>query len=546
MPDSAAPPRFTHRQILVIFSGLAVSMLLAALDQTIVATALPTIVGDLGGLKHISWVVTAYLLTTTASTPIYGKISDIYGRKRIFQIAIVIFLLGSALSGLSQNMLELIAFRALQGLGAGGLMTLAMTIIGEVVPPRDRGRYQGLIGAVFALSSVAGPLLGGFFVDNLSWRWVFYINLPLGAAALFITSVALKLPARRLEHRIDYFGAALLTAAVSSGLLAISWGGTEYPWGSTPILGLAAAAAVLTSVFLLVESRAEEPIIPLRLFRNDVFAVGVLESFIVGFGMFSAIIYLPLFLQIVRGQSAMRSGLLLIPMTFGIVVSSVSSGRWISKHGRYKVFPIAGTAVAAVGLFLCSRLTTDTSLVVFSASILIVGAGIGLVMQVLVIAIQNAVAHRDLGAATGTSVFMRSLGGSFGIAVGGAVLTNRLDANLARYVPRGVGAHLSAGQMSSPAVIRGLPPEIYHGIALAFAHSVDDVFLFSAPFLVLGCIIAFFLRELPLRTGHGPMIVEEASAFDEEMPEAEDLAPDEPQRRSATGELSPSPESFEP
>src|SRR5438270_7834934 len=344
----------THRQIQIVFLGLMAGMLLASLDQTIVATALPTIVGDLGGLRQLSWVVTAYILLSTISVPLYGKISDLYGRKRIFQTAIVIFLIGSALSGLSQNMAQLIGFRALQGAGAGGLMATAQAIIGDIVSPRERGRYQGYIGAVFAFASIVGPLLGGFFVDNLSWRWVFYVNLPLGALALAVTGAVLKLPHRRTEHRIDYLGAALLTAAASSSLLGITWGGSQYAWSSSVIVGLLAAAAVLFTVFVWVESRTDEPIVPLRLFENDVFRIGAATTFILGFAMFGAIVYLPLFLQVVRGQTATNSGLVLVPMMLAVVLASIGGGRWISRTGRYRAFPAVGCALLTVGLFLLS------------------------------------------------------------------------------------------------------------------------------------------------------------------------------------------------
>jgi EmrB/QacA subfamily drug resistance transporter len=344
-----------HRRVLLIFSGLMMGMLLAALDQTIVSTALPTIVGDLGGLNHLSWVVTAYLLASTISTPLYGKASDLYGRKIVFQLAIVVFLIGSALCALAQNMNELIAFRAVQGLGAGGLMTLAMTIVADVVPPRERGRYQGLLGGVWAFASIAGPLTGGFIVDNLSWRWVFTINLPIGGAALVVTSIVLQLPKRRVEHRIDWLGAGLLTGAISTLLLAVTWGGHQYAWGSGQILALTATGTVLLIAFLVVERRAAEPIIPLELFRQRTFTVPAVISAIVGFAMFAGIIYLPLFMQIATGATATSSGLTMVPLMLGAIGTSISTGRIISHTGRYKLFPVVGTLVAAVGMFLLSR-----------------------------------------------------------------------------------------------------------------------------------------------------------------------------------------------
>ena len=496
---------YTHRQIMVIMGGLMIGMLLAALDQTIVSTALPTIVGDLGGLNHISWVVTSYLLASTVTTPLYGKISDLYGRKLIFQFAIVVFLIGSALAGLSQNMTELIGFRFVQGLGAGGLMSLAMTIIGDVVPPRQRGRYQGYLGAVFALASVIGPLAGGFFVDNLSWRWVFYVNLPVGAVALVVTSIVLDLPHRRVAHAIDWAGALLLVATVTSLLLAVTWGGTQYAWTSPVIIGLALAGLALLPVFVAQELRHPEPVLPPRLFRNGVFAVATATMFVVGFALFGGIVYLPLFLQVVNGRSATNAGLLLLPLILGIVSMSVASGRAITRTGRYKVFPVVGMLVMATGMYLLSTMGSGTTAVTSAAFMFVLGLGLGMVMQVLVLAVQNAVERRDLGSATGVATFLRSMGGSFGVAVYGAVLSNRLRANLADLLPHGLPRGVSASDLrGSPAHILALPDGVRGPVIEAFARSIDSVFLFAVPFALLGFVLALRIREVPLATGAEP------------------------------------------
>jgi EmrB/QacA subfamily drug resistance transporter len=505
---------YSHRQVMVILSGLMLGMLLAALDQTIVATALPTIVGDLGGLNHLSWVVTAYLVASTVTTPLYGKISDLYGRKHVFQFAIVVFLIGSVLAGLSQNMTELIAFRGLQGIGAGGLMVLAMTIIGDIVPPRQRGRYQGYMGAVFALASVIGPLMGGFFVDNLSWRWVFYVNLPIGAVALVVTSVVLDLPYRRVSHQIDYLGTALLVGAVGSILLAVTWGGTQYAWGSGIILSLAVAGAVLLAAFVAVERRVAEPVLPLYLFKNRVFSVATATMFIVGLAMFGGIIYLPLFLQVVGGRSATNAGLLLLPLILGIVFTSIVSGRVISRTGRYKAFPVAGMLVMAAGMYLLSTMGPTTTEVGTSAYMLVLGLGLGMVMQVLILAVQNSVDRPDLGVATGAATFLRSMGGSFGVALFGAVLSNRLATNLAELLPGGsLPSGVSPSTLKgSPAVILSLPDAVRSAVVEAFARSIDTVFLAAVPIALLGFVLTLFLHEAPLRSADDELAMLAAEA----------------------------------
>lgn len=498
LPDPR--PQMSHRQILLVFSGLMLGMLLAALDQTIVATALPTIVGELGGLEHLSWVVTAYLLASTASAPLYGKVSDLYGRKIVFQFAISVFLLGSVLSGLAGTMGQLIAFRAIQGIGAGGLMVMALTIIGDILSPRERGKYQGYIGSVFAVASVAGPLLGGFFVDNLDWRWVFYINIPIGLAALVVTGVVLKLPVTRTNRSVDYLGAVLLVAAVTTGLLVTVWGGSEYAWDSPTIIGLGVSSLVLAGLFLLQESRAEDPVLPLRLFRNRVFTITSAAGFIIGLAMFGGIVFLPLFLQVVTGVSATDSGLLLVPLMGGLLTTSILSGRRITSTGHYKRYPVIGTAVTAVALVLLSTMGPDTSITAAVAYMIILGIGIGLVMQVLVIAVQNAVDRADLGVATSSSLFFRSLGGSFGTALFGAILTSRLAANLAAALPAGVTDLPVESLTGSPQIIAELPIAVREPVILALSDAITTAFLFAVPFALLATALVAFLPALPLRT----------------------------------------------
>ena len=492
---------YTRRQVLVIFGALLLGLLLAALDQTIVATALPTIAGELGGLEHLSWVVTAYLLTSTVSAPLYGKLGDLYGRKPLFQIATVIFLVGSALSGLSQGMLELILFRAVQGLGAGGLIVGAQGIVGDVVSPRERGRYQGIFGAVFGASSVAGPLLGGFFVENLSWRWVFYINLPLGVLALIVTAVVLHLPTARVHRAVDYLGSVLLTGGVACLILMTSLGGTQYPWSSPEIIGLGIAGMVLLAAFVFAEQRAAEPVLPLSLFGNRVFAVGSAISFVVGFALFGAVTFLPLFLQVVGGASPTGSGLELVPMTFGVILTSIASGHIISRWGRYKVFPIMGTALMTIGLFLLSRMDENTGILTRSTYILVLGLGLGMVMQVLVLVVQNAVDYRNLGTATSAATFFRSIGGCFGVAVFGAIFNSQLAENLPRYLPSGViSASVGAGAvLSDPSQLQQLSIPVREGYLQAFAASMDTVFFAAVPFALVAFILSGFLPELPLR-----------------------------------------------
>src|SRR3989442_7938823 len=497
--QAGLPQTADQRRIWVIFSGLMLALLIASLDQTVVATALPTIVGDLGGLSQLSWVVTGYLLASTVSTPLWGKLGDLYGRKRLFQAAIVIFLVGSALCGLSQNMAELILFRSLQGLGGGGLIVLVQAIIADIVPPRERGRYQGLFGAVFGLSSVAGPLLGGFFVDTLSWRWIFYINLPIGALALIVVAIALPATGQRGQHTIDYLGTVLLTAAASSLVLLTTLGGNIYPWGSAPIILLAIAGVVFIIGFVIAEQHAAEPVVPLQLFRNPVFSLSCTIGFVVGFALFGATTYLPLFLQVVNGASPTSSGLRLLPMILGLLLTSITSGQLISRWGRYKAFPIAGTAVMTLGMFLLSRLSEHTSVLVESLSMAVLGLGVGVVTQVLVMAVQNAVDYRNLGAATSGVIFFRSIGGAFGTAIFGTIFSNQLASHLASLASRlSSGINLSSAE--SVAAIQHLPTALRAEVVHAYTQSLSTVFLVTVPIVALAFLLSWLLPEVRLRT----------------------------------------------
>ena len=496
-PESDAP--LAGRALATVFAALMLGMFLAALDQTIVSTALPTIVGDLGGLNHLSWVVTSYLLASTVSTPIYGKLGDMYGRKPVFLAAIIIFLAGSMLAGLSQTMAELIGFRFLQGAGAGGLMVSAQAIIADIVPPRQRGRYMGLIGSVFAVASVAGPLLGGFFVDQISWRWVFYVNLPVGVLAILIVIFKLKLRTPQKRHRIDYLGATFLTGGVGALILLTTWGGTQYAWGSSLIVGLGIAGVVLLAAFLWQERRAPEPIVPLTLFRSSVFNVSSAMGATIGMAMFGAIVFIPLYLQLVYGVSATQSGLRMLPLMIGLLVAAISSGRAISRIGRYKAFPIAGTGTLVVGMFLLSRLGVGTAPWLASVYMLVVGVGIGLVMQVLVLVVQNDAQPENIGVATSTATFFRSMGGSFGVAIFGAIFAARLSGQLAHF-PRSVVERLGSGVQLSPAEANRLPPAIHADFLQAFAHALHGVFLWGMAIAIVPFVLSWFLQEVPLRT----------------------------------------------
>jgi EmrB/QacA subfamily drug resistance transporter len=517
MSEPATPvPALTHRQIMTVLVGLMLGTLVAALSQTVLATALPTIVGELGGQDKLAWVVSAGLLTSTASSPIWGKLSDLYGRKLLFQCAIGVFLAGSALSGFAQGIEGLIAFRAVQGLGIGGLIALSQAIIGDIVAPRQRGRYQGYMGSMFGIATVAGPLIGGFLVDTLSWRWCFFVAIPIGIAALVVTERVLRLPFPRREHAIDYVGAGLIFGGVGAILLVLALAGKEFAWASAPTYLLAGLGLALLGAAVWWERRAPEPIIPPRLFANRTLVLASVAAFAVGAAMFCAIVYLPQYLQIVKNQSPTDSGLLTLPLMVTLVTTSIASGRVITRTGRYKPFPIAGLALASVGLFLVSRLHADSSLVTAGLYMAIVGLGIGMVAQVLVLAVQNAVDRRDLGAATSASTFFRSMGGAVGVAVFGALLSHRLR-ELLPNLPAGAGAPgagTDSGRLlGTPDAIHRLPPPVNDAVVEAFAESLQTVFLAAVPFALAGFLVVLFLPELRLR-----------SATDQPQGVAEDVA----------------------
>jgi EmrB/QacA subfamily drug resistance transporter len=517
--DPAPAPERTTRSIYVAIIGLMLGMFLAMLDNLIVGTALPTIVGELGGISHLSWVVTAYTLATAAATPIWGKLGDLYGRKGMFMSSIVIFLAGSMLSGLAQNIDQLIGFRAVQGLGAGGLMVGAFAIIGDLVPPRERGRFQAIIGGMMPVAFVGGPLLGGFLTDHLSWRWAFYVNVPIGVVALLVTGLGMRLHTPHLKAKIDYLGAVLLTVGIVSLTLVTAWGGTEYPWASVQILVLAVVGVVTLVGFVFAEQRAPEPILPLRMFRNRNFTVAQILSFLVGAAMFGAVNFLPQYMQNVQGASATTSGLLLLPLMFGMLAVMLSVGQLIMRNGRYRLYPILGGAVLTAGMLVMLLLKVDTGIVEASALTVFIGLGMGFIMQNTTLITQNSVTLRDMGAASGSVTLFRTIGGSLGIALFGSIFTSRLEHTLTGRLGEKTGhAIASGGTHVTPAVLHTLPAPVQDAFKAGITTGLHGTMIGGAVLAFLGFVVAFFVREVPLRGGPAKA-VKEAAATEEGLVE---------------------------
>jgi len=481
------------REVMIVLPGLLLAILLAMLDNLIVSTALPRIVGDLGGVAHLSWVVTAYILASTVTTPFYGKLGDMYGRKKFFVSAIVIFLIGSALSGLSQSMAELIAFRALQGLGAGGLMVGAMATLGDIVSPRERGRYMGYMMVVMMLATIAGPLLGGFITTTFSWRWIFYINLPVGGAALVYLLATLHVPAKKVSHKVDYLGGSLLALAATALILLATWGGTQYAWGSAQIIGLALVTVAATVAFCVTETKAAEPMLPLHVFRNRNFSNSMVLTFLTGLAMFGAMTFLPLYQQTVQGESPTVSGLMLTPMMLGSTVTSMLAGQVTTRTGRYKIFPILGGGLMAVAMYLLTGLDTGTSRATSAIYYVVLGLGLGFLMQMVSLIAQNSVEQRDMGVASSARMFFQQIGASLGVAAFGAIFARRLTASLAAATGPSVHISTSGGQLD-PATVNSLPAQVKHDVFFAIAHAIQYVFIWAVPAAVLVFVLAWFIK----------------------------------------------------
>jgi EmrB/QacA subfamily drug resistance transporter len=519
-PDTTTPPAAEAaaggkkpRSVRVVLFGLMIAMLLAMLDNMIIGTAMPTIVGELGGLEHLSWVVTAYTLATATSTPIWGKLGDMYGRKGIFLTSIVLFLIGSALSGLSQSMDQLIAFRAVQGLGAGGLMVGVMAIIGDLIPPRERGKYQGMIAGIMALAMIGGPLVGGFITDNWGWRWSFYINLPLGIVALVMVSIVLHLPRKRSQSRIDYLGAGLLTAGITALVLLTTWGGSQYAWGSVQIIGLGIGGVLALVAFVVWQGRATEPVLPLRIFRSRNFSLMTVIGFLVGFVMFGAMTFLPLYQQSVQHATATTSGLLLTPMLLGMMVVSVVAGRLTSSTGRYKIFPVIGSPLMAVGLYLLSTIGPHTSRITSGWFMVPLGMGMGFLMQITMLVAQNSVEMKDIGVASSSATLFRTIGGSFGVALFGALYTHQLTTTMAAKLGPAAAATFGSGStQQSPKALEQLPAQAKAAYFQAVSNGTHQVFLWGAAVAVLCLVAAVFVKEIPLRGSAAPAAGDEKAA----------------------------------
>jgi len=503
--EAASVPTGPRREVLIILPGLLLAIMLAMLDQLVVSTALPRIVGDLGGVAHLSWVVTAYVLAATITTPLYGKLGDQYGRKRLLMFAIVLFLVGSALAGLSQTMDQLIVFRALQGLGAGGLLTGAIATIGDLVSPRERGQYMGYIMGVMTLAMIAGPLVGGYITENFSWRWIFYINMPIGGAALVYLAATMHLPRHRVKHKIDYVGAITLAIAATSIILMTTWGGTQYAWGSVQVLGLIVLAILSTAAFLATEARAAEPILPLGVFRNRNFSVAIAMSFLLGLALFGALTFLPLYQQTVQHLSPTASGLMLIPMMLGSTVTALISGQVTTKTGRYKVLPIIGAGMMTIGMYLLTGLGLHTSLVTIGFYFAVIGLGMGFLMQITTLVAQNSVAPQEMGVASSARTFFQQIGGSLGVAAFGAVFARRLVESLTAHLP---GAHVSVkGAQLNPATVNHLPVLVREDFFVAITHAVTGVFWLVVPAAAIVFGLAWLIKEVPLR-GRAPVAEE--------------------------------------